>query len=139
MELYQLVYISKAAQDFSSAELHDLLKKAKLNNEKKDITGNLLYNGGLFLQVLEGDKSNISELLDTISKDPRHKAVKQLYFEPAKFRLFPRWSMNMINLDQDTPTNLTTLKAIVDAAKNGTQVDSLPAPVKLLREFSNLQ
>ncbi|MDX1452285.1 MAG: BLUF domain-containing protein [Oleiphilaceae bacterium] len=138
MSLYQLVYVSKATKAFSSAELIDLLEVAKRNNSHVDITGNLIFNGGRFLQVLEGDQDKVKRLFDEIAQDPRHESVKLIYFEPAERRAFSRWSMNMINLDSDSPKNLSKLREITEAAARGEKVDHLPAPVRLLQEFQRL-
>jgi hypothetical protein len=133
--LFQLVYVSEATQEFGSRELLEILTQAKANNRARDITGNLLYNAGLFLQVLEGEKASVETLYSKIKRDPRHRRVRLLYLEPADFRLFGNWSMNMINLDQSQPTNYQKLQELVQAAASGKQVDRLPAPVKLLRMF----
>ena len=52
--IYQLVYISAANHEFTEKELHELLSKARKNNESYGITGMLLYHQGSFIQALEG-------------------------------------------------------------------------------------
>ncbi len=138
MELYQLVYVSKATRPIDSTELLELLEVAKRNNNHIDITGNLIYNGGRFLQVLEGDKAKIQSLFDKIAKDDRHTSVKIIYLEPAERRTFSRWSMNMVNLDSDSPKNLSKLREIVEAAAAGRLVDHVSAPLRLLQVFQQL-
>ncbi len=135
MELYQLVYVSKASHAFSAPELVDLLAQAQRNNQQARISGSLIYNAGLFLHAIEGDRSVILALYDRIAADPRHGAMELLYLAPAEYRVFGRWSMNMINLDVDKPENRETLRAIVAAAVRGEKVDLLPAPLRLLQEF----
>ncbi|MUH73597.1 BLUF domain-containing protein [Psychrosphaera haliotis] len=139
MSLYQLVYISRATQPFSNEELTDLLVNAKNNNSSQDITGNLIYNGGMFLQVLEGDKKSVQALYDKIALDSRHTKVRNIYFEPAEYRLFSRWSMNMVNLECDKPKNIQTIKDIIDAIDEDKLVDGMSPPVKLLKEFSTIR
>ena len=78
-----------------------ILGKAKENNSNEDITGNLLYDGGRFIQLLEGDKEIITSLYVKIARDTRHKNLRLLYLEEASMRLFPNWGMNMVNLKVD--------------------------------------
>lgn len=138
MNLYQLVYISRATEAFSDEKLSQLLTKAKSNNTNLDVTGNLIYNGGVFLQVLEGDMKVILSLYKKIQLDDRHHKVKKVYFEPASFRLFSRWSMNMMNLDCEKPKNLQIIKDILDAIDEDKLVDGMSPPIRLLKEFSKI-
>lgn len=138
MNLYQLVYISKATDKFSSGDLKKLLTSAKENNSSIDVTGFLIFNGGRFLQALEGDKAVIENLFKKISEDSRHESVRLIYLEPASYRVFTGWAMSMVNLDSDTPKNLSTLKSIIDAAQNNSKVDNMSAPLRLLQEFKKL-
>ena len=138
MNLYQLVYISRATEAFSDEKLSQLLTKAKSNNTNLDVTGNLIYNGGVFLQVLEGDMKVILNLYKKIQLDDRHHKVKKVYFEPANFRLFSRWSMNMMNLDCEKPKNLQIIKDILDAIDEDKLVDGMSPPIRLLKEFSKI-
>ncbi len=136
MKVYQLVYISRATATFDNNALSSLLSKAKENNTKLNVTGNLVYNGGVFLQLLEGDQNTILTLFKKIETDPRHSKVKMIYFEPADFRLFTRWSMNMLNLECDKPKNLQVLKDIIDAIGEDKLLDGVSPPIKLLKEFA---
>ena len=46
--------------------------------------------------------------------------------------------MNMLNLESDSPKNLSKLREIVEAAASGELVDHVPAPLRLLQEFQQL-
>lgn len=135
MSINQLVYISQATRKMSSTELNDILNTAKNNNQSIDVTGSLFYNGGWFLQVLEGPLATLNALYNKIEKDPRHKNSRILYNEPAKFRTFTRWSMNMTNLDDRQADKYDQLVEVIDAAKSDRKIGAASPAVTLLKIF----
>lgn len=135
MSINQLIYISQAARKMSSEDLLDILKIAKEKNQKIDVTGSLFYNGGWFLQVLEGPLSTLNLLYKKIEKDPRHKNSRILYNQPATFRTFTRWSMNMTNLDDRQADKYDQLVEIIDAAKTDRKIGAASPAVALLKIF----
>jgi hypothetical protein len=137
MTINQLVYLSQATRKMSSEDLHAILKTAKQNNEPIDVTGSLFYNGGWFLQVLEGPPATLLELYKKIEKDPRHKNSRVLYNEPAKFRTFTRWSMNMTNLDDRQADKYEELADVIDAAKSDRKIGAASPAVRLLQIFKS--
>ena len=135
MSLHQLVYLSESTSKMSSDDLLPILNQAKPNNAAIDVTGSLFYNGGWFLQVLEGPAATLTALYEKISKDPRHKNLRLLYNEPAEFRTFTRWSMNMTNLDDRQSDKYEKLVEIIEAAKAGRRIRSMSPAVVLLHMF----
>lgn len=119
----------------SSTELNDILNTAKSNNQGIDVTGSLFYNGGWFLQVLEGPAATLNALYKKIEKDPRHKNSRILYNEPAKFRTFTRWSMNMTNLDDRQADKYAQLVEVIEAAKSDRKIGAASPAVTLLKIF----
>lgn len=135
MNLYQLIYKSYATERLTPEGFADILVEARVNNEKKHITGSLLYRDGAFLQILEGDKKDLLAVFEKIERDARHTQVELLHFEPATQRLFQRWSMQMFNLSfGDTPA-FPELKQIFTAVKNKEKIDGVPGIKKLLNFF----
>lgn len=137
MSLHQLIYLSKASRQLDSVDFLKLLTVARENNINLRVTGSLFYNGGWFLQVLEGDLPIIQDLYRKIENDDRHMQAKVLYLEPANNRTFSRWTMNMINLDEEHDSKYHILRDLLDAAVKGNMIDGLSAPVKLLKVFSD--
>jgi len=135
MPLHQLVYLSESTSKMSSDDLLPILNQAKPNNAAIDVTGSLFYNGGWFLQVLEGPAATLTALYEKISKDPRHKNLRLLYKEPTEFRTFTRWSMNMTNLDDRQSDKYEELVEIIEAAKAGRRIRSMSPAVVLLHMF----
>lgn len=99
--LYRLVYVSSAAAEFGSEELHRLLAQARENNAALDVTGLLLYCDGTFLQLLEGPHDAVTRLYRTILEDRRHARCMVLEEGPTEARLFPDWRMGFRLLTAD--------------------------------------
>lgn len=137
MSINQLVYISQAVRKMSSEELASIHKIAKANNELIDVTGSLFYNGGWFLQVLEGPVATLATLYKKIELDPRHKNSRILYNEPASFRTFPRWTMNMTNLDDRQADKYDELVEVMEAAQANRKIGSASPAVALLKIFKS--
>jgi hypothetical protein len=99
MSLIHVVYASSAAPDFHEHQIPALLQKARSANEQRDITGMLLYIGGSFFQLLEGDAAVVDSLYAKISHDPRHGRVTQIIREPIMERDFTGWTMGFSTVD----------------------------------------
>lgn len=100
MSLSNLVYVSVATEEMSDDELQVLLKYARINNERQNITGLLLYRDGFFVQALEGDENKIDALFAKIKVDRRHCRVTLLYKRPITHRAFPDWRMGFSRMPE---------------------------------------
>lgn len=110
--LTQLVYTSRALQRFTASDILRLAEAAQKHNEELGVTGILLYGGGRFLQLLEGEAQAVESLYhDSITKDPRHGDCTVLLKEETSVRLFPRWGMGRVYLHN----NAQAAKASWDA------------------------
>ncbi|MBR7618766.1 BLUF domain-containing protein [Phenylobacterium sp. 20VBR1] len=135
MSINQLVYVSQATRKMSPEDLSAIQETAKKNNAPLDVTGSLFYNGGWFLQVLEGPLSTLDKLYKKIELDPRHKNSRVLYNEPASFRTFPRWNMNMTNLNDRQADKYDELVEVIEAAQTNRNIGSASPAVTLLKIF----
>jgi Sensors of blue-light using FAD len=90
---YQIVYSSDATTPMQAEDLEDILQYARKNNAEKGITGALVYIDGVFLQVLEGDATELATLMAKISKDVRHETVSVLQEGEVPAALFGEWEM----------------------------------------------
>ncbi|MEP2238099.1 MAG: BLUF domain-containing protein [Maribacter sp.] len=102
--MYTLTYESVATNKLKTAEMEELLEKARANNKRDDITGCLIYYKGGFVQLLEGSKKKINELYDKIKKDPRHKNVTLFSDDEISKRTFPNWGMAYYPIDENNTT-----------------------------------
>lgn len=137
MSINQLVYLSEAVQKMSRQDLLSIQEKAKQNNEPIDVTGSLFYNGGWFLQILEGPLATLTSLYHKIEKDPRHRNTRIIYNEPARFRTFGRWSMNMINLEDRQVDKYSELVEVIEAAKADRKIGAASPAATVLKIFQS--
>ncbi|WP_152046769.1 BLUF domain-containing protein [Aureimonas psammosilenae] len=98
--LYQLVYYSRnevSGNEASfEAEVSAILEASRRNNDPAGITGALLFNGGVFAQVLEGPLEAVEATFERIQQDERHGDVSLLALEPIAHRSFPNWAMGFV-------------------------------------------
>ncbi len=80
-------------------ELLQLLEHARIRNERLGITGLLLYKSGNFMQMLEGQKGTVLNLLKSIQQDPRHHDVTTINSGEILTRNFPNWTMGFTDMD----------------------------------------
>jgi hypothetical protein len=95
--LVRLLYASRAA-DQTPAATDAILAQSRSHNPACGITGILCYGGGIFLQALEGGRTQVSELYGHIQKDVRHKDVILLHYEEIHERRFGSWTMGQVNI-----------------------------------------
>jgi len=100
------MYVSSARQKFGPPELAELLTRARDKDSRLGITGMLLYKAGLFLQVLEGETTQVRDLYTTIVNDPRHRACSVVQEGAITRRQFSDWSMGFRNLDDSAVKHL---------------------------------
>ena len=75
------------------SEIQQILKVARENNSKQDVTGALLFNAGYFAQVLEGPRAEVERIFEKIQRDMRHGDVVVLENGYTQGRDFSEWSM----------------------------------------------
>jgi len=98
MELIQVIYVSAARNLFNSTQLRELLRLARIKNQRLDVTGMLVYHEGSFLQVLEGPPSAVNPLLETIDHDQRHQRLMLLLRREIEERNFADWKMGFVDV-----------------------------------------
>ncbi|MGB1287758.1 MAG: BLUF domain-containing protein [Aggregatilineales bacterium] len=96
-----LIYASTAHGDMSNHELIQILEQARVNNEKRGVVGMLLYRNRNFLQVLEGEETEVKALFEKIRKDVRHHHVELILQRPIDKQEFKDWQMGFVNLERD--------------------------------------
>lgn len=104
--LVRLMYASRATAPVSKDSLQAILKKSTTNNPGVGVTGVLCFSGEIFLQVLEGGRSQVSALYNRIAQDPRHRDVVLLSYEEIQERSFAGWAMGQVNMNRLNPALL---------------------------------
>ena len=113
--LYTSEYTGKAEE--INQTLKDIVSSSKRNNPKTLITGALFFHNGRFLQVIEGPKKSVDDLMSHITKDYRSKNLLELVNEPILERSFSLWNMDSFNLSEKEHLDIKELKLIRDVYK----------------------
>ena len=121
--LYRLVYQSLCALHDTEAsllaEVEDILAASRRNNERRGVSGALMFNGTHYAQVLEGTREAVEATFETIQLDPRHADVMLLSFEPVDARLFAHWSMAHVAPSGGRMAELAAITGFDAAALDG--------------------
>lgn len=112
--LSHLVYVSTACEPIGDEKLAELLAQARAHNERKSITGMLLYKDERFIQLLEGHEDDVQEIFGKIKRDDRHYDVQLMWFRYAQYREFPDWTMGFQNLDDLDSSTLKGFTPFLD-------------------------
>ena len=104
--LVRLMYASRASEPVRQDSLQAILKKSTSHNPGIGVTGVLCFSGEIFLQVLEGGRSQVSLLYNRIAQDPRHRDVVLLSYEEIDARSFAGWAMGQVNMNRLNPALL---------------------------------
>ena len=129
--ILRLLYTSQARVDLTEAEVIDILRVSRENNEKTRVTGILCYSKKDFIQVLEGPEKNVLKLYTKIIEDSRHQRCKLVSIDLSNKRIFESWSMGNITV---TDTKMQQLRQELPARINHDNTDKF---VMHLRSFLN--
>lgn len=141
--VYYLIYVSLATGLMSEQQLVAMLEQARRNNLEMGITGMLLYMEGVFMaktegrfmQLLEGDRTEILSLYDRIAADERNHDALLLGTGYESVRCFPGWSMGFEVLDAAACKNMPAFYAMDnDFLKTETDQEAL-LPLSYLKSF----
>lgn len=86
-----IVYISSAVYGLSERQILSFIRQSKYNNGRLGISGLLLYNGGRFMQLIEGERAKVEKLYEKICLDNRHTGITLLLKETITQKNFENW------------------------------------------------
>ncbi len=96
-DLYSLLYCSHATSPLDSNNVWQIVTCAQRNNPQIEVTGLLMYGGGMFMQWLEGPRFQVRALMAKLRKDVRHDCITELHtFSGPSERLYPDWDMELV-------------------------------------------
>ncbi len=104
--LVRCLYASRASISTASDVVDTILAQSLRNNPRLGITGMLCYTTDLFIQVIEGGRDEVCELLNTIVRDDRHTEVRILIYEEISERRFGNWTMGQVKIENINPALL---------------------------------
>jgi hypothetical protein len=90
-----LIYVSrKTLPALKNAEaVNDILLVSRERNKLLQVTGALFSASNTFAQFIEGPKRAIDQLMESITRDARHRDVKIVSVKDGVPRKFPDWTM----------------------------------------------
>ena len=101
--LTRLIYISRAVGPQTTTVTTQILETARAYNKAHNLTGVLCQGKGLYVKVLEGERSVVNSLYRRIVADNRHSQTEIVHFGEVEARQFKEWSMALVNLSIDDP------------------------------------
>ncbi len=135
-QLFQIVYLSAAAKGLAPAEVDDILIVARARNASADVTGMLLYADKSFVQVLEGERTNVEATFARIARDSRHTGILVLLKQPISARNFRDWSMGFERLQPGQSADFDAVfhidRAVIEERMTAPQADKV---MVFLRSF----
>ncbi|WP_315760500.1 BLUF domain-containing protein [Sphingomonas sp. Y38-1Y] len=114
--MQQLVYVSSAARGAAAGDIASILEVSRRNNRAQGLTGMLYADQRRFLQVLEGETTNVEAAFKRIERDPRHRAVVVLSRRAVTEREFGAWEMAHAAPGHDGDALLARVEALTAAA-----------------------
>lgn len=93
---YAITYVSTATPELSNTGVEEVLESSKNWNNSHKITGMLLYSDGNFLQILEGEKSDVQDLFQRIRKDARHKNIIKIFEKEISEESFDGYDSDIV-------------------------------------------
>ena len=98
MALTRIAYVSNHS-GLAAGVLEDISEVSSFNNKRDDITGMLVVCDEDFFQILEGERTVVSECIRRIMNDVRHQKINIVFAGDAQTRLFPSWGMHNVERD----------------------------------------
>jgi len=110
----RITYMSHLARPLSDAEIEELGAVSSYKNRRDDISGVLIHFSGMFFQIIEGDDVKVTRLFEKICVDSRHTGIVCLKAEhEVEERLFPDWSMQVVNLERATDALMRPIRILL--------------------------
>jgi hypothetical protein len=95
--IHQLVYYSRNTVPEGGrsmiTNMREILSASQRNNGRDGITGFLIFDKIYFIQILEGERSRVTDTYNRITRDPRHSTATIINVRDVPARLFPNWTM----------------------------------------------
>ena len=94
-----ITYISFAAAHVRSSDIKNILEISRARNLADAVSGVLIFNGAVFVQIIEGPVRKIDSLMTRIRNDRRHSDLIILMDKRVLDRQFVNWSMGYVDLE----------------------------------------
>jgi hypothetical protein len=124
--MHLIVYVSHCAvpAEQTEAALQEIIGFAQPKNREDGITGVLFCENGHFIQVMEGEESNLRRTFERIERDPRHRDISILVDQPVAARSFQEWSLDTFFVDTPHLVTPETLRDLRDLYTRNLEMDA---------------
>lgn len=111
----RVIYISHASRGMTEDKAAAIVEKSRRKNSALGLTGALVLQEGVFLQILEGPDAAVVDRLDKIAQDARHHSFTVLCDGPIGSRSYPDQPMVLLQMEalpEDARTALEEMFAL---------------------------
>jgi len=126
----QLIYVSLPAVPLDESDVEKILAAARAKNLERRITGFLLFDGTMFMQLIEGPPRAVRDLFDALRADTRHQTVQKIYEGEAAVRLFSNFSMAFAHLGGEADLDFGGTLSRRDARALARTLRANPTPIR---------
>jgi len=92
--LHQVIYTSYLKHAFNESDFINQLMLSRQQNAQNNITGMLFYANGKYIQLIEGPKNSVIQLMGNIHEDERHYDIEIIADTPISYRNFAGRNMD---------------------------------------------
>jgi hypothetical protein len=128
-ELIHVIFVSAASPDISEHDTVKFVNEARKANRKNDVSGLMLYVGGCFLLLLEGEAAKVDMASSVIFSDGRD--MRMILREPISEREFPEWIMGFEAVEPLEVARLLGEPLQFDSASRVARIESANAKTLL--------
>lgn len=121
--LYKIMYISSATQNMSAEQLETMMIKSRDKNSFFDVTGYMVYHEGNIIQLLEGNRTRVEYIYNTIRLDSRHQGIIELCATEIEKRAFADWQMGFKNVDRQQIEKVNTVEDLFQGELSRSQLE----------------
>ncbi len=113
-----IAFTSSMTPGLSWESRNALVKKARIDNQKVEISSVLLYCDGSFMQYMEGPERHMQSVYSGIERDARHRGVIKIFQHDISEREFA--SSEMLYYESgDSHSNPTEVAASLEQKRSG--------------------
>jgi hypothetical protein len=128
-DLIHVICVSAASPDISEYDTVEFLNRARKANRQNDVSGLMLYMGGCFLLLLEGEAAKVDLASSAIFSDERE--MRMILREPIAEREFPEWIMGFETVDAKEAARLLGEPVVFNSDSRVAHIESKSAKTLL--------
>ena len=93
--LFRFVYTSQSTSGWikRTSDLTNIIRVAKINNQRYNITGIIFHQRKFYYQYAEGSEKSLTDLKNNLLLDKRHFRIKIHDFSHIDRRRFKKWAL----------------------------------------------